>query len=309
MKDLIQKKHKIIETIVHEIGREIVGKEEEIKLILIAFFARGHVLIEDLPGLGKTSLAKAISKVVHLDFNRIQGSTDLLPSDIVGINIFNPSESTFELHKGPIFTQVLLFDEMNRTPPKTQSALLQVMAENQVTIDQETYDVKTPFFVIGTQNPVSSDGTYRLPDSQLDRFSIRLSLGYPKLQQEKNIILGIFNEGKYNHFSLNEILEIQTLADQIHVDPSIVDYLLKIVQITREDNSLSHGISVRGSIEMIKLAKVRALFENRDFVIPEDIKVLAPNVLAHRILSLQLVDREAQENYIKSILEQVMIPV
>lgn len=308
MKDLIEKKHQIIQTIIKEIGYEIVGKEEEISLILIAFFARGHVLIEDLPGLGKTSLAKAISKVVHLDFNRIQGSTDLLPSDIVGVNIFNPSESSFELHKGPIFTQVLLFDEMNRTPPKTQSALLQVMAENQVTIDQETYDVKTPFFVIGTQNPVSSDGTYRLPDSQLDRFSVRLSLGYPQKAQEKNIILGQLQEHTYNHISLEDILEIQLLADKVHVDPSIVDYLLEIVEITREDNSLSHGISVRGSIEMIKLAKVRALFENRDFVIPEDIKKLAPNVLAHRILSLQLVDREAQENYIKSILEQVSIP-
>ncbi|MCO4783265.1 MAG: MoxR family ATPase [Candidatus Cloacimonetes bacterium] len=308
MKDLIEKKHKILQTIVKEIAHEIVGKEEEIKLILTAFFARGHVLIEDLPGLGKTSLAKAISKVIHLDFNRIQGSTDLLPSDIVGVNIFNPSESSFELHRGPIFTQILLFDEMNRTPPKTQSALLQVMAENQVTIDQDTYDVKTPFFVIGTQNPVSSDGTYRLPDSQLDRFSIRLSLGYPKQEQEKNIILGLFEEQSCNQISINEILEIQTLADKVHVEPAIVDYLLEIVEITRQDNSLSHGISVRGSIEMIKLAKVRAIFENRDFVIPEDIKILAPNVLAHRVLSLKLVDRAAQENYIKSILEQVTIP-
>ncbi|MCJ8347338.1 MoxR family ATPase, partial [bacterium] len=238
----------------------------------------------------------------------IQGSTDLLPSDIVGVNIYNPSKSNFEFHHGPIFTQVLLFDEMNRTPPKTQSALLQVMAENQVTIDQDTYDVKSPFFVIGTQNPVSSDGTYRLPDSQLDRFSIRLSLGYPDKEQEKKIILGQFNQQNYNQISLAEILEIQSLADKIHVESSIVDYLLNIVEITRKDNSLSHGISVRGSIEMIKLAKVRAIFQNRDFVIPEDIKELAPYVLAHRILSLKLVDRLAQENYIRSVLEQVLIP-
>ncbi|PCJ18254.1 MAG: AAA family ATPase [Candidatus Cloacimonadota bacterium] len=274
----------------------------------MAFFAQGHVLIEDLPGLGKTSLAKAIAKVVHLDFNRIQGSTDLLPSDIIGVNIYNPSKSNFEFHQGPIFTQILLFDEMNRTPPKTQSALLQVMAENQVTIDQDTYNVKNPFFVIGTQNPVSSDGTYRLPDSQLDRFSVRLSLGYPQKEQEKSIILGKLNKYAYNKISLDEILEIQNLVDKIHIESSIVDYVLDIVEITRKDNSLNHGISVRGSIEIVKLAKVRAIFENRDFVIPEDIKILAPNVFAHRILSLKLVDRLAQENYIRSVLEQVIIP-
>lgn len=308
MKELIQKKHDILRTIVDEISLEIVGKKEEIRLILMAFFAQGHVLIEDLPGLGKTSLAKAIAKVVHLDFNRIQGSTDLLPSDIIGVNIYNPSKSNFEFHQGPIFTQILLFDEMNRTPPKTQSALLQVMAENQVTIDQDTYNVKNPFFVIGTQNPVSSDGTYRLPDSQLDRFSVRLSLGYPQKEQEKSIILGKLNKYAYNKISLDEILEIQNLVDKIHIESSIVDYVLDIVEITRKDNSLNHGISVRGSIEIVKLAKVRAIFENRDFVIPEDIKILAPNVFAHRILSLKLVDRLAQENYIRSVLEQVIIP-
>jgi len=302
-------KHPLIQAVIQEIEREILGKSREIEFVLIAFFSQGHVLIEDLPGMGKTSLAKAISNAFQLDFQRVQGSTDLLPSDIIGVSIFNPKTQEFSFQEGPVFTEILLFDEMNRTPPKTQSALLQVMAEQLVTVDQQTYELKDPFFVIGTQNPSSSEGTYKLPESQLDRFSMRLSLGYPQRDFEKNILLKKENQGVCSSFSRDEILSLQKQAQEVHLDEKLIDYILSLVELTRSDPRLIHGISVRGSQELVRLAKTRAYFEGRDFIIPEDIKSLAPYVWSHRIQSLDLPDRVSQEEYILSVMNQISIPI
>ncbi len=293
---------------VSEIEKEILGKSSEIELILIAFLARGHVLLEDLPGMGKTSLAKIISKVFQLKFRRIQGSADLLPNDILGVNIFNAKTREFELREGPVFSEILLFDEMNRTPPRTQSALLQVMAEQSVTIDQSTYVLEDPFFVLGTQNPSNSEGTYRLPDSQMDRFSLRLTLGYPDYDFEKQILTREKSSSVTKSFSRDQIRQLQALVEGIHVDDKIIKYILEIVHHTRSDRRLIHGISVRGSQELHRLCKARAVFHNRDYVTPEDVRVLAPLALSHRILSYQFEDRLAQENYICKLLESISIP-
>tara|TARA_B100000674_G_scaffold498504_1_gene537297 strand:- start:204 stop:1115 length:912 start_codon:yes stop_codon:yes gene_type:complete len=292
-----------------EIGKEILGKSLEIEMILIAFLARGHVLIEDLPGMGKTSLAKIISQVFQLKFRRIQGSADLLPNDILGVNIFNAKTREFELREGPVFSEILLFDEMNRTPPRTQSALLQVMAEQSVTIDQSTYVLKNPFFVLGTQNPSNSEGTYRLPDSQMDRFSLRLSLGYPDYEFEKRILMRQKLKQTTNSFSREEIIQLQNRVEEVHVDEKIVDYILSLVHRTRLDRRTIHGVSVRGSQELHRLCKARAVCQNRDYVIPEDVKVLAPYALSHRILSHQFEERLAQENYISELLDSIPIPL
>jgi MoxR-like ATPase len=302
-------KNKLFKSVADEIGREILGKTTEIELVLTAFLAGGHVLIEDLPGMGKTSLAKSIARVFQLKFQRVQGSTDLLPSDILGVNIFNPSKSQFEFHEGPIFTEILLFDEMNRTPPKTQSALLQVMAEKQVTIDQTTFFLKPPFFVIGTQNPSSSEGTYRLPDSQMDRFSLRLSIGYPEREFERNILLGKTAMSTEDSFSRKEIVALQQEVNSVHVEPKIVDYVLDIVEKTRQAPQVVHGVSVRGSQEMVRLSMARAFFDGRDYVIPEDIRFLAPYVFSHRVLCYQNPDQQSQENFIRQITDQVRPPL
>lgn len=292
---------------VSEIEKRVFGKSHEIELILIALIAKGHVLLEDLPGMGKTSLAKIISEVFDLKFGRIQGSADLLPSDILGINIFNPKTLEFELREGPIFTEILLFDEMNRTPPKTQSALLQAMSEQLITIDQTTYTLKAPFFVIGTQNSSGSSGTYILPDSQLDRFSIRLSLGYPDFEFEKKVLMSSALNVVINRFSREQILELQSQVLNVHVDEKMVNYILELIYKTRSDKQLVHGVSVRGSQELFRLCQARAIFYDRDYVIPEDLKCLAPYVLSHRILSYHLQDRIAQEAYIKALLKTLVV--
>ena len=293
---------------ISEIEKEILGKSSEIEMVLIAFLAGGHVLLEDLPGMGKTSLAKIISKVFQLKFRRIQGSADLLPNDILGVNIFNAKTREFELREGPVFSEILLFDEMNRTPPRTQSALLQVMAEKSVTIDQSTYILDDPFFVLGTQNPSNSEGTYRLPDSQMDRFSLRLTLGYPDYCFEQRILTRQKLNPVTKSFSREQIKELQSLVEEVHVDGKIIKYILDLIHKTRSDRRLIHGISVRGSQELHRLCKARAVFHNRDYVIPEDVKVLSPFALSHRILSYQFENRIAQENYIYELLESISIP-
>ena len=302
-------KNQLIQSVVEEVEQEILGKAREIELVLIAFLSKGHILIEDLPGMGKTSLAKAIARVFQLDFQRVQGSTDLLPSDIVGVSVFNPKTQEFSFKRGPVFTEILLFDEMNRTPPKTQSALLQVMAEQAVTVDQQTFSLEGPFFVIGTQNPSFSEGTYKLPESQLDRFAMRISLGYPAQIFEKKILMNSMKGKAQPRHSREEILQIQVQAQQVQVDEKIVDYVLRLVELTRNDPRLIHGISIRGSQELMGLAKTKAYLEGRDFVIPEDIKTLAIATFAHRIQAFNLTDRVAQEEYIQSLLDQTTVPL
>jgi len=289
------------------------GKEKGITLTLIAFFSKGHLLIEDLPGLGKTTLAIGISKVLGLDFGRIQCTSDLLPSDITGIKIFNKNTQSFEFHKGPIFNNVVLVDEINRATPKTQSALLEAMGEKQVTIEGETYKLPKPFFVIATQNPLEQFGTFPLPEAQMDRFLMKISLGYPSREAEKEILKGGSKREEIYKlqplFTDDEILKIQDDIGKIYIDDKVVDYILDIVDKTRNHKMISAGVSVRGSLAITKTAKTNAYFKGRDFVIPEDIKELVPYTIPHRIVLKEEYEHIPKEEIIKSILEETKVPV
>ena len=300
---------KRIRKVLSSIQNEILGKEEEIELLMVAFLAGGHILIEDLPGLGKTSVAKSMARSLGLTFRRIQGSSDLMPADILGVHIFNPSTREFELHEGPAFAQLVLFDEMNRTPPRTQSALLQVMAEHQITIDQKTYILKEPYFVIGTQNPLSSDGTYHLPDSQLDRFSLRISLGYPPREHEMRLLSGEDIPSTATDLSSEELVEARQLVRQVGADPRLMNYILDIAHETRNDGRLDHGISVRGTRELLALSQSRAWLKERDYITPDDIQILAPYALGHRILAPGIGSRSLQEEYIMNLLDAMPLPL
>jgi len=292
-----------------EIQKEVLGKSTEIEMIVLALLSRGHVLIEDLPGMGKTVLAKALARVLSLKFKRIQGTSDLLASDILGVHIFNPESRKFELHEGPAFAELVLFDEMNRTPARTQSALLQVMAEHQITIDRITYHLEPPYFVIGTQNPLSSDGTFRLPDSQLDRFSIRLSLGYPSQEYEKRILKGEAESALNAMVSGPDLLLAQKESQTPLVDDKIYDYLVKIARQTREDTQLNHGVSVRALKDLICLCKSRAWLKGFDYVTPDDVQKMAVPCLSHRVSGRHLTNRFLQEEYIRELLRQVPLPL
>jgi len=289
------------------------GKEKGIKLTFIAFFSKGHLLIEDLPGLGKTTLAIGISKILGLDFGRIQCTSDLLPSDITGLKIFNKNSQQFEFHKGPIFNNVVLVDEINRTTPKTQSALLEAMGEKQVTIEGETYKLPKPFFVIATQNPLEQFGTFPLPEAQMDRFLMRISLGYPSREAEKEIIKGGSKRERLYElvslFSKEEIENIQKDIEKIYIDDKIADYILDIVNATRKDKLISAGVSIRGTLAITRTAKTNAYFKGRDFVIPEDIKELAIYTIPHRIVLKEEYEHIPKEEVVKTILERIEVPV
>jgi MoxR-like ATPase len=299
----------LAEKLIAQIEKQVFGKTREIRLLLTALFSGGHVLIEDLPGMGKTLLAQTLAKCCQLDFQRIQGSSDLLPADILGVNIYRQDKEGFEFHRGPVFTEVLLFDEMNRTPPKTQSALLQVMAEHEVTVDRQTYHLGDFFFVLGTQNPSISEGTYRLPDSQLDRFSLRLAIGYPEQEQEKRILLGEQEAAIESILGKQELLEIQKQVSKVKIEPRLVDYIIALAKATREDSSLTHGVSVRGTQELCRLSQCWAMLEGRDYVIPSDIRTLAPYVYSHRLQGHRVATREQQEEAVFDILSRVPSPV
>jgi MoxR-like ATPase len=276
-----------LDTTVDAISSVLIGKEQEVRLALACLLARGHLLIEDLPGMGKTTLANAMARVLGLDFNRIQFTSDLLPADIVGVSVYDKNQAAFQFHPGPVFCHLLLADEINRTTPKTQSALLEAMAEGQVTVEGETRDLPGPFFVVATQNPVQYSGTFPLPESQLDRFLMRLSLGYPDLASEKHILTGGDPRSRLDELeprlSTQELLALQDEVDEIGAAEPVVDYLQRLLQFTRSSDVFDYGLSPRAALAVLQSAKAAALLDGRSFVIPEDIQAVFPAVANHRL--------------------------
>ncbi|MDQ5841232.1 MAG: MoxR family ATPase [Chloroflexota bacterium] len=290
------------ERTIGNIERVIVGKHAEVRLALVALLCEGHILIEDVPGVGKTMLAKALSRSVGCTFRRIQFTPDLLPSDVTGLSIFNQKTQDFEFRPGPIMAQVVLADEINRATPKTQSALLECMEERQATIDGVSYPMQSPFLVIATQNPIEYEGTFALPEAQLDRFLLRIRLGYPKPMEE----LVILDEQKRLHpiesvqqvLPLDELRQLQVGVKEIYVDQGVADYIVRLVGATREHADVYLGASPRGSLHLYKAAQAMAAINGRDYVIPDDVKQLAVPVLGHRLIvrsqaSLREVDNDA----------------
>ena len=265
----------------------IRGKPEAVRLSLVCLLARGHLLIEDVPGVGKTTLAQSLARSVNCTFHRLQFTSDMLPSDVLGVTIYNAHSENFEFKPGPIFSNFLLADEINRTTPKTQSALLEAMNESQVTIDGHSHSLARPFMVIATQNPVEHHGTYPLPESQLDRFLMRLRLGYPDAASEREILRNFENhQGRTlaRVLDAETILHLQDLAPRVTVEESLVDYMLAIVEKTRAHEGLALGVSPRGSQALYRAAQALALLEGRDYAIPDDVKRLAVPVFAHRVV-------------------------
>ncbi len=303
-----------IDEIIKILSYFLHGKEKPLKLALISFFSKGHLLIEDLPGLGKTTLAIGIAKILGLDFGRIQCTSDLLPTDITGVSVYNKTLEKFEFHPGPIFNNIVLVDELNRATPKTQSALLEAMGEKQVTAEGETYKLPKPFFVIATQNPLEQYGTFPLPESQLDRFIMKISIGYPSREAEKEILKG--GSKREELYSLQpimtkeEVVSVQNFIEKnIYVSDKIYDYILDIVELTRTSRYFYSGLSIRGSLALLRTAKTKALFEGRDFVIPEDIKELAVYTIPHRVKIREELEDINKADFIRSLIDQIKVPV
>ncbi len=299
------------------LGSAIRGKPEVVRLSLVCLLARGHLLIEDVPGVGKTTLAHALARSVDCQFHRLQFTSDMLPSDVLGVTIYNAHSQAFEFKPGPVFTNFLLADEINRTTPKTQSALLEAMNERQVTIDSHSYPLPQPFMVMATQNPVEHHGTYPLPESQLDRFFMRLRIGYPDAANEREILRN--SEGVQEiHFepvlTADEVLRLQEWASHVTVDDALVDYMLAIVEKTRTHESLALGVSPRGAQALYRAAQALAMAEGRDYAVPDDVKRLAVPVFAHRVVvntRLALTQRTADLNdrILEEILTLVEVPL
>ena len=276
-----------LDSIVTSISSVLIGKEQEVRTSLACLLAKGHLLIEDLPGLGKTTLVNAMARVLGMEFNRIQFTSDLLPADIVGVSVYEKNEGAFRFLPGPVFCQLLLADEINRTTPKTQSALLEAMAEGQVTVEGKTRDLSEPFFVVATQNPIQHSGTFPLPESQLDRFLMRVSLGYADQASEKMILTGGDPRARLKELqpllTIQELLAMQDEVDQVSVAETVVDYLQRLIQFTRTSGVFEYGLSTRAGLAILQSAKAIALLGGRAFVIPEDIQAVFPSVADHRL--------------------------
>jgi len=310
----MQAKNEKIDAIISVLSQYLHGKEKALRLALTCFFSNGHLLIEDLPGLGKTTLAIAIAKILGLTFGRVQCTSDLLPSDITGLSIYNKNTSAFEFQPGPIFNHIVLFDEINRATPKTQSALLEAMGEKQVTIEGRTHSLPRPFFVIATQNPAEQFGTFPLPESQLDRFMMKISIGYPVRTAEREILRG-GSKRKELYFikpimEQDEVPEIQqSIKEKVYVSDKIIDYFLNIIEATRTSKFLIAGLSTRGALALVQTAKTDAFFRKKDFVTPENLKEVAEYVIPHRVLFKEEFASAGRKEIIKSILEEVPLPV
>ena len=297
----------------NEINKVIVGKDDIIKKVLTAIFAGGHILLEDVPGVGKTTLAMAFSKTLSLDYGRIQFTPDVLPSDVVGFSMFNKKINDFEFMKGAAMCNLLLADEINRTSPKTQAALLEVMEEKKVTVDGCTHYLPDPFIVIATQNPIGYVGTQKLPESQLDRFMIKLSMGYPDEKSEIDIYKGKSYDALSN---VNKVLELESIIEgrkkalQVHIDDRLLEYLVKMVNITRENEYVTLGLSPRGGLALVRMAKATAFMEDRDYVVPEDITDSIEAVAAHRLVlnSKAKANGVSAEDIISELKTSVEIP-
>jgi MoxR-like ATPase len=279
----------LLPRLVDEVETVFRGKRETVRLSLAALLARGHLLFEDIPGVGKTTLARALTAALGLDFRRVQFTSDLLPSDVLGVSVYNPRTHEFETRPGPIFTNVVLADEINRAPPRTQSGLLEAMQEGRVTIDDRSFDLPRPFLVMATQNPLEQHGTYPLPESQLDRFLMRLSIGYPDAADERDILLRSASGGDAIDqvrpvLDAVRVLALQDRVEQVHAAPALVDYLMSIVHATRHDPRLRAGASTRGAIGLLRAARGYALVDGRDFLAPDDVRRLVIPCLAHRLL-------------------------
>ena len=308
----------IKEKIYKEIGKVIIGQRDVIEGILIALFSKGHVLLEGVPGTAKTLLAKAISKCLNLEFKRVQFTPDLMPADIIGTNIFDLKSSSFRLTKGPIFTDILLGDEINRAPPKTQSALLEAMQERQVSIDGVSYPLGEFFMVIATQNPIEYEGTYPLPEAQLDRFMLKLKVNYPELEEEKEILKRtelVLESGKIEDIEIildkDDIKKIrESLKESVIIKDEIIDYVLKIIRTARQWPSLLYGPGPRAGVHLIIASKWKAIFEGRDYVIPDDVKAMASSVLAHRVIPISEIIGEEKNIYkiIDDIINHIPVP-
>ena len=301
-----------IELIRENIGKVIVGKDEVIKNVLICLIADGHVLLEDLPGTGKTMLAKSLSLSINSKFSRIQFTPDLLPADIIGLNVYNRASEKFNFVEGPIITNILLADEINRATPRTQSALLEAMQERQVTVDGVTMKLESPFFVIATQNPVETAGTFPLPEAELDRFMMELSLGKLTLEEEIKMLKRFENdepiETLENVIDSNEIIEIRELLKDIKIHDDLIKYIAEVCEVTRADSGTYMGVSPRGSLALLKAAKTSALIEGRDYVLPDDIKNLIVPVLLHRILFINRKDKTSREQYLNALVSRIEVP-
>ncbi len=298
--------------ITSSIEKVIIGKPHVIKLCLVALLSRGHLLIEDIPGVGKTTLAQALARSIDGTFNRIQFTSDLLPSDIIGVSIYNQKTSEFEFKPGPIFANIILADEINRGSPRTQSSLLEAMNEYQVTIDNHTYRLPDPFLVIATQNPFDFFGTNPLPESQMDRFIMRISIGYPDKSDEKILLkIGSPIDNLKNIkpiISTKDVIECQLMVEKVRIDDSLQDYILKIVTETRKSEHLRLGVSPRGALFLQRASRALALLEGRDFCIPDDIKRLAIPVLSHRIIPRSPSSSKDAERILCSIIEEIPVP-
>ena len=298
--------------LVENCSRVIVGKEEVIRQIIVCFLCGGHVLLEDVPGTGKTMLLRAFSKSVGGEFKRIQFTPDLLPSDLTGINFYNQKEGVFQFRKGPLFASVILADEINRATPRTQAALLESMEERQITVDGQTYPVQEPFMVMATQNPLESYGTFPLPEAQIDRFFMRLSLGYMLRGQEMEVLSRrpshVLVEALSQVVTAEETRLLRQQAEEVTVSPDVLNYIMDIVDYTRRDGAAMSGVSTRGAIALYRACQVTAAMQGRDYVIPEDVKAEALPVLGHRVV-MGLTGNTDAEELISSMLAQIPVPL
>ncbi|MBS1905226.1 MAG: MoxR family ATPase [Actinobacteria bacterium] len=300
--------------LVDNVDRALQGKRDVVSLVLASMLAEGHVLLEDAPGTGKTSLAKALAATVQGTSSRIQFTPDLLPSDVTGVTIYDQNTHTFEFHRGPVFASIVLADEINRASPKTQSALLEVMEESRVTVDGTAHEAGRPFLVIATQNPIEQAGTYKLPEAQLDRFLIKTSIGYPDLDVTASILAGAAERNPASRLTpvitTNAVADMADLAAAVHVEPAVLRYIAELVEATREDAAIRLGVSVRGALAMVRIAKVWAAAQGRHYVLPDDVKALARPVWLHRLL----LDPEAEfagttaDTVVARVVEKVAAP-
>ncbi len=312
----IQEVSKLSKQVVSEVERAIVGKRELLEMVMAATLAGGHVLLEDYPGLGKTLIARSFAAVLGLDFKRIQFTPDLLPGDITGGYVYNRAKDKFELRKGPVFANIILADEINRASPKTQSALLEAMQEGQVTLEGESMRLPEPFVVLATQNPIEYEGTFPLPEAQLDRFMLKLTVGYPSVQEEQEI-LHRRHERRQDEVTLStvtsaeQLLEMRETVETVHVDADLEGYIATLVHTTRSDRRVAVGSSPRGSLSFLKMARAHAALEGREYIIPDDVKRFAESVLSHRLI-LQpeyWMSHQVTGEVIRDVLGKVPVPV
>ncbi len=306
---------KVCKTLVDEVGNVVVGKKNMLKFVILGIITDGHVLFEDFPGLAKTLTAKTFSSAMGCKFTRVQFTPDLLPADITGTYVYSQKTGDFKLLKGPIFTDILLADEINRAPPKTQAALLEAMQERQITLEGETYPLKKPFLVLATQNPIEYEGTYPLPEAQIDRFIMKLSVGYPDESEEQEI-LNRMEHGDISDIKIKkvvtptQIIQMQDTIKKVYIDKDLQKYMVKIVQTTRSEPRVEVGISPRGSIALFKLSKAHAAFHGRDFVVPDDVKNVLIPALSHRlILKAESRVRGVKSEYIvNDVVNKIVVP-